>query len=492
MNSDKNKWLSLMKTFQEMGKGNERHIILTDEWFNKVEKAQIEIRKFFGGVNKSFQIELKDQVNRLSSVNILLFNNQILKYLPNYYSFHNFPADIIACEYFQLSYSNARKGSRVSSHIIKYMSEILKIDELSDTYSEVKKILAKLGQEWALLKTKVCNINAIFSTDPVAYSLLGNYGCDDGSCFGQGRERNTNKYFLGQTPNSFVLLLTNDNISEVSENRYMNPENICRCWGFSFNNNTEIQISNYYPKKGEIEGNLHNAIVSASFKLFGVESSEDIVVNGRKYNIRNIYHNGTDGYKRDWHIHKKSEKLKPYDSPDFNCNTEQLTIAVSCGFCKQACSAKIRIDSLVCCSECEKKANICEETKTLTMQKLIQVNTLGGKNKVNIHPNRLDHYFMCSNTKQYYDVKDRIELDGHYVSIFSVDPSKHKKCEVCRKMNKVENLKQILDIGLGCKTCAEIIENKSKIEERFRYLKNYYENELKIMINDEPVSSFAN
>ena len=112
---------------------------------------------------------------------------------------------------------------------------------LGDGYPQsIDKNLSRLGKLWTSFSPISFDVKVRITADPLSFAMLGEYGdADSDSCFRQGGEREKDKYRLGQTTDSFVVL-----INSIHNDEWSLPN--ARMWGVYEEKQETIHLSNFY------------------------------------------------------------------------------------------------------------------------------------------------------------------------------------------------------------------------------------------------------
>jgi hypothetical protein len=239
-----------------------------EEWLEELDKSKKEFRKLLGGERKTFEIELKDEQRPASESICYPIVDEILPIIPDYLKQYNLNKTVFL-------YPNIKSAKNISTskHISTYATK-QKVEK--DKIGKIIIALSKLGEIWKRAKAENSKTKITFSTDPRAFTLLGKYGADRGSCL--AAENSDKKYAIGLYPTSFIILIPKDN-SVVTEEK----ENFAEVRGIGCVTNGILNIINtkgvgysYDNKKPMTVGCFDSAMTEISKQLIGCEKPEKI------------------------------------------------------------------------------------------------------------------------------------------------------------------------------------------------------------------------
>lgn len=200
-----------------------------NDWFNAVELAHKDIRKYIGGESLEKELDIQACSLPLDRKNPWLLST--LKRIPAYLSEYNLSIDDILLPNIA-KYKNISTTKHMKTHVQKYVSStydyyakenaIYEIDTLATIYGQSK----ILGGKYSVL----------LKTDPMSFAKLGHYG-HDSTCFANGGQNWHHKYKIALKYNSFVILIA------------LNNSILARCWGFLDIKNDIWHTLNHYAYK---------------------------------------------------------------------------------------------------------------------------------------------------------------------------------------------------------------------------------------------------
>lgn len=341
------------------------------DWFNRVEFIHQNIRSVIGGTSKTFEFNVKNESEKLPLDECASFYNTLHKYLDdNYWNRYSFGYEILCEEKVEVrqktDFGNPAKFRKIklTSHINEYM----RLNKYSTQRKlEVNNILALLGNRLDKLKTEQDTIYSTISTAPHDFLRLGHYGPDSSigtttkSCYGHSRERASNKIYLAQSENTFVIYMSRSKIDDIviDDGRI-----IARMYGVLSENNCVLNICNVYIKDKQPEGNIQKIIKLTACGVLNIDI-KNLRIKEKDFKINNIYQNiGRDGevhYKVNWSLHDINNK-------NLFCNnvfTMNVTPYVCIKFCK-VCKSITDQENCVC-KKCYESLPECSLTKLRIM-----------------------------------------------------------------------------------------------------------------------------
>jgi len=234
---------------------------LTDkkEWFNKVQKTHSGLREFIGGIRRSRMIETNQGQKLLTKEQTRPIFNKLQGVFSGVIS-----ESILTSSLIKDGTHKAHKATnKIRSTICQCLDSSLRNGDMSEYVSAQKRIdlnntMAELGQLWAKAKCDKRQIKVTLSTAAIAFLMLGHYRVDHDSCFGNDGVSRYAKLSVGQSDNTFVITLEeNDTI-------------VGRCWGFTTDDFSTFHTSNLYLSTME-EGTFTEAVKDFFIDLFGSE-----------------------------------------------------------------------------------------------------------------------------------------------------------------------------------------------------------------------------
>lgn len=330
------KYIENKKHFKEDVSNYDVRSSFTDDWFDKVQNNHIEIREYLKNIQRISEVKTDEAQSPLS-------NPEIKKIIVK---FSNLGIDVEKCLYhnnlkidvlkFPYCNKSSHANQRVTKILSKFIDTFVTIDK-KDSY----KILSDLGNLWNKNRNYELDCEVTLSTRAIDFLRLGKYEVDEDSCFCDERSCYFNKYSLGQTKNTFVLIFRKS------------KEIIARAWGF-FNKENEIfNVSNFYFRK-----DIHEPTIISICKLFFADlmsvDYNDLFIYKGKVKVRSgIYHNKCGNYSFSIddkiYIQDLMTDADPYSRPDI------------CNHCENNADSKSiwGIKGLIC-SRCQRVYKKCQ------------------------------------------------------------------------------------------------------------------------------------
>jgi hypothetical protein len=317
-----------------------------DNWFNNVQKAHKNLREFLGGDKKTMLVDLKANQKAADEAKVKPLIEDLFKTWPSLDSFVHDKNDLL-----RPIINVDGKGIKTGKAIMRWADDYL-IDK--DTKNKLNNIISKLGSGWAHAKSVECQLTVMLSTTAKAFCLLGHLGPDEESCFAAGGCNDDHKFVLGQTENTFVLL--------VKEN----GKNIARFWGFATPDRKIFTLSNMYLAAGASEGSIFEAIRHFFGGLLRVDVSKIKEYNDIAKIGEGIYFNG-DTWSFTTLTNPKKIKLVP--------NQEGISNDVQCPHCNESWDADEinfeEVDGINVCYNCYDDANYCDYSDSKTLEEIV-------------------------------------------------------------------------------------------------------------------------
>lgn len=290
---DKNDFIQWHEELLEcVGEGSALYELDVENWFHKVQTSKKNLRLHIGGVSLSLKLDIdeyKIPINSAAADGIIV---KLMGLIPDY-----FDTNRISLK--DLYDSTFPSGIKVSTSISKYLNYIRATQQIT---KEVNATLSRLGECWSKTKVVKQSLYAHLDTSCKAFVLLGHYGPDNDSCFRHGSGSEWNKITLAEKTNSFVFLLSENNIKDIDK-----EDNILvRMWGFITGkpNFEVINFCNYYHAPGMLEGNAFDSCRRVSAHLLGVSPDEVICTkNAIEVSNSGVYHNKRT-HQPNWSFHK--------------------------------------------------------------------------------------------------------------------------------------------------------------------------------------------
>jgi hypothetical protein len=257
-------------------------------WMNEVDSSHSQIRNILGGDKIVLTFELKNIQDKAEDCNQLL--KEILLKIPYYLVTYGFSIDDL--KYPIIKPYNAKNPVRTIKHILTYAEK-----NNSPNLEIIKKLTNKLGEEYAKAKTENKKVAIVLSTTPQAFALLGHYGVDKDSCFGQRGVNSKHKFVLATVKNTFVITIRDiDETGKYPEDEFAEQDKcpiLGRMWGFLDAKDRVLNICNYYGAKGFLSGNAIRILKKTAAKVLMEEENKINLFNNmiEKIDRDVIYHN---------------------------------------------------------------------------------------------------------------------------------------------------------------------------------------------------------
>lgn len=305
------------------------------EWVSRLDRAQKDIREFIGGKSKSLTIEMEDVYLGLPEHETKKIYDYFCRVMPEYIQQYN----IAQSEFENPGIKRRKKSNRsgkVNDKVISWGKHIRFWCDKNEKYPyDLHDMVSNMGELYAMYKNKKMQLTFTITTHPIAYASLGSLG-EYRSCFRQGSENPHHKYVLGQTPGSFVILVTHDPI-EVDYDTLMNADILGRLWGFYDNSNGSFCFCNWYPKKC----NIINSLLSGLRQGLQEWLPDHKLISDNSYMPtiapdRSIWHNnrGNSNQEINWCAYNPTQTNSAtvtWNSVQGNMNKNHQTSCPQCG-----------------------------------------------------------------------------------------------------------------------------------------------------------------
>lgn len=445
------KWFD--KSFMQK---NAAGILVDNEWYDRVEKSHEEIRAKLGGVRKIQKIELDNVDPVCSWKDIAPYASHLYTLIPDYFSKYQIGIGDMVRPI--IPKDKKPKGCKFGKHIATWISWNKKEIRGTEKDKTINDLICKIGGAWAAAKSRKDTLYVNISTSPVAFSYIGAYGPDNGSCFRQGAQNHHHKFILGQNQHTFVIIVS----SKEQEETFNDANNIARIWGVCNSDMSEIILSNRYILQTYSQhGNINKAIEVAFSNITGLKYSTHNVGKGG-IRIDGAYQNA-DTYALTTVKKDIKDKVVKFDITNF----DSIGKCRNDGHFGQNGKTIFIVDGYYYCRICMEKmgAKFCEYSKTWTTKPLVEVFDKN-YNKIRISQSILNNEFIkCSKTNEWHHCNNVISLDSmQWVSKRFLEKSNLKNCPYCNAYQETESFKinnDILEDIAVCGNCATI--KKSKI-----------------------------
>ncbi len=401
-------------------------------WYEEVEKRHKTLREFIGGIRLEKDIKIESNQGPVEQHQIEHFINEILAILPNYLKEYGYTESVFLEPMIRLGTHNAIK---LSKHVRTYAQNTLKNDlDGAKKLAYLETTLSKMGEVFARKKTIEEELKITLTTSPRSFALLGHYGPDEDSCFRQGSDKTADKYCLGQSENTFIVVVQ----------KIINGKKVCvsRAFGFFSKDLSVCNVCNVYFSENITEGNVLKAIeviLSELWKQDKLSFFEDIC--GVKGVFNNPYGRWT------WFKNKINRPSEVTPNALLLTTNGFLIKSFRCPKCGQEGRSWRQIDDIICCKYCLKTTNRCELTDELTFKELIQF-IENDRHVYFIHPNKAAEFKKCETCENVFSDKD-IRFCPICIEY---------KCSCCEICNNNIDDEQITDVGNLC-VCNKCISD---------------------------------
>ena len=337
-------------------------------WFDRVQKSHAKLRNQIGGLTFEAEVELKDGQGPASKRKADPIIKEIKEVFPSLHDYLRMKYDGIPKLEELLLWPNMPLDNHRQPKTAKKVLELY--DEYKRYYQydypqgkkKLAKLLSDLGIIWARSRTKGAKYNVLLTTKAEAFAQLGHYEVDEGSCYGQGGCRDHNKGFLGETENTFVVLIREKG------------KIIARFWGFASCKYEHYNVCNFYMAKGVQEGNIVGSLRGFFAALKDVPTDkiyihEDLVSASEndQDEERVIYLNdyGSFTFSTDKDLKSKQTiKVK-----------RELEVIGVCAKCRRELSEDAEddtrdVDGITICEICSEDAQYCSISKEYTFEEV--------------------------------------------------------------------------------------------------------------------------
>ncbi len=375
-----------------------------NKYFTLVQKNHQNIRKLIGGLQCEMLVKLQTNQKPIDKQCGSLIK-EIQQLVPDFAPYANktYGTDKTMAELLSKptmpngTHSSVRVSKVLSTYARDYVKNVEKIKEINKKISE-------LGLEWGKYRTDNIDLKIEMLTNAQAFTNLGYYEVDNDSCWQQTAGNAINKYQIGISPDTFVILIkdTKDNI-------------LARMWGFLSEDNV-FNTSNYYFKPKFNEGNAIESLKGFFAELLSTKS-EKIYWNENLIMMEGVpFHNK---YAR-WSFSKEETPKEQI----LVCDTFDGRII--CPICKRGFENKkdwTFIDEKLTCPKCQLKALLCPVLKKSTFNKIHAVIAKG------------DLVLICQDALELPEFEQSCRHCGYvtHKDAFSEDGSKCLRCAGAKK-----------------------------------------------------------
>lgn len=355
-------------------------------WFNRVQESHKGIRKFIGGIRLARKVEIDGSHEFLPSYNEakgILFG--IKSVIPD--------LEVkLGGDLSQL----LRPTIRIGKRDIRTGRALLTWFDKSDNVEryrrgELEDYISKLGIVLSRNKCSGTSLNVNLTTAARAFCLLGHYTVDARSCFKQTGGNEDNKYYLAQSKDSFVLLLTDD------EGRY-----VARFWGAAGDRYKTWNLTNFYSSEDSFytQGDIFTCVKMFFANLLKIDIS-DLMCDSDKFGMTDdmIYQN-----EENWSYSKLKKEI-PIQTLEVNLEGLDGDF-FTCDLCHETSDAHhdepYYLEGKHLCYECyhdDNKVHECDYSGQLTTEELVEVIGCNGVpwNVKKHYVDQKSRFQVCSN-----------------------------------------------------------------------------------------------
>jgi hypothetical protein len=257
-----------------------------ESWFSEVQSSHKAIRELIGGIYYDENIQCETYQKSATTKRAQSLIKQIcgLVNIDNggdYEIYDNVTDDYIQSDdlLFPSMPNGMRTGKWLAAKAKALKLDAYRIETLND-------LTGKLGQEWALSKTKKQEVNCRLTTAASAFLKLGDYGPDRDSCYAGCQSY---CWTLAMADNSFVLLLRDKSLEDKEENEHQ--KNLARMWGFYNEDDETLNLCNYYNGDDVNRGNTFDICKTLAENILGckVECHENQIHIAASIAYHNIH-----------------------------------------------------------------------------------------------------------------------------------------------------------------------------------------------------------
>jgi hypothetical protein len=420
------------------------------DWFRYSVKAHEKIAEFLGGQNKSLKIELDDKQCLVDQKIALQYAALLVVEIPSYFQVNQVTIADLSWPFIK-NKGNKKWGKDIRQFIDNEskLGKQYNIDKIND-------IISKLGQEWVKCKTVKDTCYVTMSVSPQTFCLLGHYYPDKyhDSCFKQKGQHNIDKYVLGQSENSFVILISKDPIINLDEQK---KQILARCWGLT-RSLERWHLTNLYYVPDIKEGNAYKCLIKFFESLL---NKEGLMPYDGRFSLEGAYKNRTKTLS----FFNNNSPIADYFYLNKKDGLESIKFCTWCKNCED--NLEDVDDNFHVCKSCVPNQGIsrCEYSGHLTMQNLISARDEDHK-PISIFRRFFEDgtFKYCSITGHRYH-KDQLEKisGGVYGNKKKIKEYNYVECENCGLMtdhliSNTEIYKRL------CSTCNVLLSPKRNVK----------------------------
>jgi hypothetical protein len=178
-----------------------------EPWVKVLDCRHQQIREILGGIRHEAKVSIDSAVKPLSTSKCVKFHKALSSI--NQDLLYEMKVSDLRYRTVKFHDHQSMKWTRLISSQARSLGTMLSDQD----HKQIATIMSELGNAWKNCKTHNLDVNVNITTSPQAFFLLGHFGIDNDSCFRQRGCNNSHKYVLGAMPNSFVILVSKDNIN---------------------------------------------------------------------------------------------------------------------------------------------------------------------------------------------------------------------------------------------------------------------------------------
>lgn len=401
-------------------------------WFEEFEKRHQWLRNFLGGVSKTIEVESDEMVASISYGSHCEISSKILFAIPKYFAEYNFNTSLF-------NNKNIRVGDYAGIKVTKHICTWMARNQIDQKISEdVQLLLSKIGLIWNKSESEKNRTKITITTNPLMFVHLGSFGdIDYKSCFRQGSTNESNKYTLGNLPNSYILIFGGDEHDALEKN---NGNIYARAWGVATTDYKCFSVNNYYARPGVLEGTVNSSLRKFFEQIF--KTSDVAVEDIPTMLIDGVYVNRN--YKKRFFKPPNSSVLDTTLYP----SKESLS-SPPCAICLGSATLNLTVDDIKVCEYCSRTAKrvVCEYSGEKTFN-LVSVVNKDGKT-INVCKKLISNkVFVECNGKFYHNTLVGY-MRSSLVPILKSDAEQigYAKCSSCNYYCKYHEIDQ------NCNTC---------------------------------------
>jgi hypothetical protein len=350
------------------------------EWFKKVQATHQHLREIINGFEKEQDVKTEDIQRPAAKELAAPYIDRLRQLIPNLEK--NLDGDFspLLLPQMQLGQKTLSTGKAIVGWYQRSKNY-----NTYDRY-DVDSNISGLAMQWAKAKSSKNKFTVVMSTRAKAFALLGHYGPDIDSCFHQTGGNDDNKYVLGQTSHTFVLLVKADD------------KVVARFWGFKLADANIYTLSNLYTEDHIRNGDIFEALRHFFASLLQI-SYNDLNITHNKGKVAEksiIYFNGST-----WSFAHKDTIVAQHELIG---DSSDIRVAATCANCHEIFEDNydfLLVDNQNICPDCADTANFCDHCQTYTFEKVRCVID-EFSNLIHVHERHIkENYRKCKGCNDY-------------------------------------------------------------------------------------------